>query len=170
MPLAQHLTRPGAVYYWRRRIPRRLATCLVRRHLFLSLRTFSTDRARSLAAQLDAVLAEIVRQAETTFLSPPQLDAILRQVIAMHSAKLDRVAAAAKAAPFCDVGGEVRTDRRVGWVYRLLDAQGADAFVRPQTEPQFDALFRSISGTRPNPCRQGYAAVRRSLAGPVAEK
>jgi hypothetical protein len=95
------------------------------------LRTFSADRARSLAAQLDAVLAEIVMQAETTFLSPPQLDAILRRVIAMHSAKLDRVAAAAKAAPFCDVGEEVRMDRRVGWVYRLLDAQGADAFVRP---------------------------------------
>ncbi len=132
MPLAPHLVRRGAVYYWRRRLPRRLAACRNRRHVFMSLKTCSADRARSIAAQLDAAFAEIAMLAETNFLSAPQLDAMLRAVIATHSAKLDRVAAAAKTAPYFDAGEAARMDLRVGWAYRLLDAQGADAVVRPQ--------------------------------------
>ncbi len=50
---------------------------------------------------------------------------MLREVIATHSAKLDRVAAAAKTAPYFDAGEAARMDLRVGWAYRLLDAQGA---------------------------------------------
>lgn len=45
----------------------------------------------------------------------PQLDAMLREVIATHSAKLDRVAAATKTAPYFDAGEAARMDLRVGW-------------------------------------------------------
>ena len=65
MPLAHHLVRRGAVYYWRRRWPRRLATCGNQRHVFLSLKTSSADRARSLTAQLDACVYRISDSAWT---------------------------------------------------------------------------------------------------------
>jgi len=69
---------------------------------------------------------------DTTFLSTPQLDAILRSVIAMQSARLDRVAAAAKTSAGFDAAEAVHMDRLVGWAYRLLDARGADAVVRAE--------------------------------------
>lgn len=130
MPLAPHLVRRGAVYYWRRRLPRRLAACSNRRHVFMSLKTCSADRARALAAQLDAAFAEIAMLAETNFLSAPQLDAMLRDVIAAHSAKLDRIAAAGKTDPHFDAAEAARMDLRIGWAYRLLDAQGSSAVMR----------------------------------------
>lgn len=130
MPLAHHLVRRGAVYYWRRRWPRRLATCGNRRHVFLSLKTTSAGRARSLAAQLDAGFEEIVMTTNASLLTTGQLDAIMRGVIAEHAAKLDRIAAIEKLAPDFDVAEAVRLDVRMGWAFRLFDAQGVNASVR----------------------------------------
>ena len=115
MPLAHHLVRRGAVYYWRRRMPRRLATCSNRRHVFLSLKTSSADRARSLAVQLDAAFEEIVMlTTNASLLNAGQLDVIMRGVIAEHAAKLDRIAAIEKLAPDFDVAEAVRLDVRMG--------------------------------------------------------
>ena len=130
MPLAHHLVRRGAVCYWRRRWPRRLATCGNRRHVFLSLKTTSAGRARSLAAQLDAGFEEIVMTTNAALLTTGQLDAIMRGVIAEHAAKLDRIAAIEKLAPDFDVAEAVRLDVRMGWAFRLFDAQGVNASVR----------------------------------------
>ncbi len=134
MPLAQHLLRRGAVYYWRRRLPRRLAACGNRRHvLLLSLKTCSADRARRLAAHLDAAFEEIViAMTSTSPLSADQIDAMLRGVIAAHAAKLDRIAAIEKFGPGFDAAEAACLEVLMGWVYRLLDAQGVNARVRDE--------------------------------------
>jgi hypothetical protein len=41
MPIAPHLTRRGAVYYWRRRLPPRLAAFQNRKHVLMTLLTAS---------------------------------------------------------------------------------------------------------------------------------
>jgi integrase len=68
--------------------------------------------------------------ADPSFVDLDRLDAIMRDVIAQHSDKLSRVAAVAKLDPSFDLAEAVQMDRRVGWAYRLLDAQGPNAVVR----------------------------------------
>jgi hypothetical protein len=99
------------VYYSRRRLPPALAGRGNRGHVFLSLRTWSPDRARRLAPQLDAAFAEVTMSAETSFLSASQLDAMLREVIATHSAKLDRIVAAGKSEPEFNAAEAARMDQ-----------------------------------------------------------
>ena len=98
----------------------------------MSLKTCSSDRARALAVQLDAAFAEIAMLAETNWANAPQLDAMLREVIASHSAKLDRVAAAGKTDLHFDGAKAAHMDLRIAWAYRLLDAQGSAAVVRDE--------------------------------------
>ena len=128
MAATSHLLRRGAVYYWRRKVPRALVACANRKHLLISLRTWSPLHARSLAIQLDALIEDLIVMAETRFLSQVQLDGMLREVLLKHLAKLDRVAAVAKLRGFDRLQAE-RDDRRTGWVYRLLDAHGPNAHV-----------------------------------------
>ena len=129
MAATSHLLRRGAVYYWRRKVPRRLAGCANRKHLLMSLRTWNPIHARSLAIQLDALIEDLLVMPEAQFLSQAQLDGMLREVLLKHLAKLDRVAAAAKLAPGFDRLQAERDDLRAAWVYRLLDALGPDAHV-----------------------------------------
>ena len=129
MAAAAHLLRRNAVYYWRRKIPAALVVCANRSHLLLSLRTCDPNQARSLAAQLDALLDDVTTMPEAPFLTRAQLDGMLRDVLTRHLAKLERVAAVAKLAPDFDRGEAERDDRLAAWVYRLLDAQGANAAV-----------------------------------------
>ena len=70
--------------------------------------------------------------AEPSVLSRPKIDAMMRAIVAAHSAKLDWLAAAAKTDAGFDAGDAERTDRYFGWAYRLLDSQGSGAVVRPQ--------------------------------------
>jgi hypothetical protein len=49
--------------------------------------------------------------AETSFLSASQLDAMLREVIATHSAKLDRIVAAGKSEPEFNAAEAARMDQ-----------------------------------------------------------
>jgi len=129
MAVVSHLLRRGAVYYWRRKVPRRLVACANRKHLLISLRTWNPVHARSLAIRLDAVIEDLIVMPEAPFLTQAQLDGMLRDVLLKHLAKLDRVAAAAKLAPGFDRAQAEREDRRAAWVYRLLDAQGPNAHV-----------------------------------------
>jgi len=129
MAATSHLLRRGAVYYWRRKVPRALVACANRKHLLMSLRTWSPLHARSLAIQFDALIEDLIVMPEARFLSQVQLDGMLREVLLKHLAKLDRVAAVAKLAPGFDRLQAERDDRRTGWVYRLLDAHGPNAHV-----------------------------------------
>lgn len=129
MSLAPHVWRRGAVYSWRCRLPKSLAACQKRTHVQMSLGTREPQRARALGAQLDAAFGEIA-MSHNGFLNTAQLGAILRSVVAVHSEKLDRIAAAAKAERFFDADAAARMDLKIGWCYRLLGAQGPDAMVR----------------------------------------
>ena len=183
MPIARHLVRRHAVYYWRRRIPRKLATCYIRPHVLVSLLTREPARARSIAAQLDAVFEIIMMSPDAQFLTRKQIDAMLRAVVEGHLAKLDRVAAAGKTAPFFDAAEAACMDLRVAWAYRLLDGQGADAVVRPDdrvamtqaglTEGDIDFIDRHldvlrINGMVPTPHGNLAALVAAQGARPTA--
>lgn len=183
MPIARHLVRRHAVYYWRRRIPRTLATCCIRPHVLVSRLTREPARARSIAAQLDAMFEILMMSPDAQFLTKNQIDAILRSVVEGHLAKLDRVAAAGKTAPFFDAAEAACMDLRVAWVYRLLDAQGADAVARPDdrtamtqaglTEKDIDFVDRHldvlrINGVVPTPRGKLEALVAAQGAQPTA--
>jgi integrase len=129
-----HIFRRQATYYWRRRTPAVLANCLVRPHVFLSLKTTSRTTARRLAAQLDLVLEDAAMLADTAdlHLSRSQIDAMLHAVVDAHLVKLERVALAAKSGPGFDLERSKCDDKRAFWAYTLLDAQGTTAVVRAE--------------------------------------
>jgi hypothetical protein len=135
---ATHLYRRKAVYYWRRRLPNALASWFHKRHLFLSLQTPDPNFARRLVVLLDAKLEEVVTAFEHAemYLTPLQVDGLLRDVVTKHLNKLERLSAAAKSFPNFDASQAERDDRRAAWAYRLLHAQGPCAVVRPTDETQ----------------------------------
>jgi hypothetical protein len=113
MGLATHLVRREAVYYWRRKLPAGLAAFQNHRHALISLRTRDPELARRFAVRLDAAFEDVRTACELgSYLTRHQLDAMLRQVVATHMDKLDRVAAAAKANPGFDAERARRDDRR----------------------------------------------------------
>ncbi|WP_454620457.1 DUF6538 domain-containing protein [Bradyrhizobium cenepequi] len=130
--MAFHIFRRDAVYYWRRRVPRALASLLDRPHLLMSLKTTSHVVARRLAAQLDLILedAAMFADGDDPNLSRSQIETMLRGVVDRHLTKLDRVAFAAKSAPGFHVEQALMDDKRAFWAYALLDAQGVTAVVR----------------------------------------
>jgi hypothetical protein len=138
---ATHLYRRKAMYYWRRRLPNALASWFHKRHLFLSLKTPEPNFARRLVVLLDAKLEEVVTAFEHAemYLTPSQVDGVLRDVVTKHLDKLQRSSAAAKSFPNFDASQAKRDDRRAAWTYRLLHAQGPCAVVRPNDEQQMSA-------------------------------
>jgi hypothetical protein len=132
MASAAHLLRRNAVYYWRRKVPKALVACENQSHFLISLRTWSPAQARSLAIQLDAFLDEMITMPEAGLLTQVQLDGMLRNVLAQHLAKLERIAAAAKLSRGFDRRQAERDDQRAAWIYRLLDAQDPNANVGDQ--------------------------------------
>jgi hypothetical protein len=131
--MAVHIFRREATYYWRRRTPIALAKVICRPHVFMSLRTTSLALARRLASKLDGIFEDAAMLAEEARfdLSQDQLDGMLRSVVTTHLGKLERVAAAAKSFEGFDPDRARVEDNRARWAYRLLDAQGAFAVVRP---------------------------------------
>ncbi len=139
--MAFHIIRRDATYYWRRRVPQPLAKVLHRPHVFLSLRTTSLAVARRLTLKLDTLFEDAVMLAADANLqlSPAQLDGILRAVVTTHLDKLERVAAAAKSFESFDAGQARVDDKRAFWAYKLLDAQGFCAVVRPEDRAEMSA-------------------------------
>jgi len=81
------------MYYWRRRLPNVLVSWFHKRHLFLSLQTPDPVFARRLVVLLDAKLEEVVTAFEHSdmHMTPPQVDAVLRDVVTKHLTKLERL-------------------------------------------------------------------------------
>jgi hypothetical protein len=130
--MAFHIFRRQAVYYWRRRTPRALASVLGRQHLSMSLQTTNRAAARRLATQVNLFLDDVAMLADGTDpqLSRSQIETMLHAVVEKQVAKLDQVALAAKNAPGFDVDQARSDDRRALWTFTLLDAQGHGATVR----------------------------------------
>lgn len=74
MSASSHFGRRGAVYYHRRRLPRRLADRIGQRTLILSLKTREPMAARYIAAQLDAAFAKMTRENSAMWISKAQLE------------------------------------------------------------------------------------------------
>jgi hypothetical protein len=139
--MAFHIFRRDAVYYWRRRVPRALASLLDRPHVLMSLRTTSHVVARRRAAQLDLILEDAVMLADgdDPNLSKSQIETMLRGVIDPHLTKLERIALAAKSAPGFYVEQARMDDKRALWAYSLLDAQGVTAVVSAEDRVRMGA-------------------------------
>ncbi|TFW59924.1 hypothetical protein CT676_17450 [Bradyrhizobium sp. MOS001] len=139
--MAAHIFRRNAVYYWRRRPRRPLASFFSCPHLFLSLKTTSRATARRLAVQLDLILedAAMLAERDTLDLSSSQIETMLRAVVTNHLGKLERVATAAKCAPDFDIRQVRLDDKKAFWTYALLDAQGPGACLRREDYDQMVA-------------------------------
>ena len=127
MPLPSYLLRRGAIYYWRRRLPRAGDDDRKARHLLLSLATSDLARARLLAAHLNVVAEEIFGNA--AMLNAQQINDVFHNVLQTHVDKLDRVVAAESVAADFDWRDSVRIDERWHWVYRLLGMRGSNTEV-----------------------------------------
>ena len=127
MPLPSYLLRRGAIYYWRRRLPRAGDDDRKARHLLLSLATSDLARARLLAAHLNVVAEEIFGNA--AMLNAQQINDVFRNVLQTHVDKLDRVVATESVAADFDWRDSVRIDERWHWVYRLLGMRGSNTEV-----------------------------------------
>ena len=77
MPLPSYLLRRGAIYYWRRRLPRAGDDDRKARHLLLSLATSDLARARLLAAHLNVVAEEIF--GNVAMLNAQQINDVFRK-------------------------------------------------------------------------------------------
>jgi hypothetical protein len=140
MPAIPHVVRRGAVYYWRRRIPARLAESSKPGVLLLGLRTSDPRRARFLGGQVSELVdACFFPFAMTRRLSHQQLQQIFREVLTRHLDKLDAVAAAERRAKRFDPEESRRLDRVMGWVYRLFETRGGDAAVDARAVEQMKA-------------------------------
>ncbi len=125
MPAIPHVVRRGAVYYWRRRMPARLAESKRSATLLLGLRTSDPRRARVLAAEITA-LADLCffPALMNRRLSPSQIQTIFRETFTNHLDKLDAVVARERMERNFDAEDSRRSDRVTGWVYRLLETRG----------------------------------------------
>ena len=108
--MAFHIFRRQAVYYWRRRTPRPLASVLGRPHLSMSLKTTNRAAACRVATQVNLFLDDVAMLADGADpLSRSQIETMLHAVVDKQVAKLERVAFAAKNAPGFDVDQARRT-------------------------------------------------------------
>jgi len=131
VPLAPHLVRRGAIYHFRRKLPKALAACQNRQHLIVSLRTANPLWARSVAVQLDALMDDLLVAPKPNFLTSAQMDRMLRAAVEAQLEKLERLAAAEKTDPVFDAQKAARVSKQVGWAFSLLAAGGEKAPVAP---------------------------------------
>jgi hypothetical protein len=118
--------------------------------------------ARRLATQLDSILEDAAMLAEhnDVQLSRSQIETMLHAVVERQLSKLDLVALAAKNSAGFDVDQAKSDDKRALWTYTLLDAQGANAAVRPEdrlamvadgfSEADIEAVQRHLRMLRDN--------------------
>jgi Domain of unknown function (DUF6538) len=90
--VVQHVFRRGAVYWWRRRLLKKIGERELA-PVAISLRTRDLSKARTIAAHLAVASDGILRQQEgKEVLSPVQVRSMLESVARVHLAKLDRLA------------------------------------------------------------------------------
>ena len=133
MPAIPHVIRRGANYYWRRRLPAPLAESRGSATLILGLRTSNSRRARFLAGQITALVdLHFFPAVMNHRLTPQQIQSIFRDVFTRHLDKLAGVAARDRMDPAFDAEDSQRSDRVMGWAYRLLETRGGAASVDPR--------------------------------------
>ena len=128
MPAIPHVIRRGAIYYWRRRLPAPLAESRKSATLLLGLRTSDSRRARFLAGQVTALVdLHFFPAVMNQRLNQKQIQTIFRDVFTRHLDRLEGVAARERMEPGFDAEDSRRSDRVMGWAYRLLETRGGAA-------------------------------------------
>lgn len=139
MAVGPNLVRRGAVYYWRRRIPKPLVPCVGATHLRLTLNTKDSGEARYLSAQLDAKAMEVFASASSSAMSKAQLMQLFNAVYAQQKTKLDLLANAERTRPTTSRAELLAMELARGEAYILLAEQGAEAQVGPQQQERLVA-------------------------------
>lgn len=132
MSASSHLERRGAVYYYRRRLPRALSDRIGQRFLILSLKTREPMAARYIAAQLDAVFAKMTLETSDFWISKAQLQDFFRHAYRVHEEIVRRSHAKSLAAGWLSQGRPDFVHLVEGWAWRLIAQQGVAASLRPE--------------------------------------
>jgi len=127
---SSHLERRGAIYYYRRRLPRRLADRIGQRFLILSLKTREPRSARYIAAQLDAVFEKMNLDSSDFWISKAQLQDFFQHAYRVHEEIVRRSHAKSLAAGWRSTERPDLLNLIEGWAWRLIALQGASASVR----------------------------------------
>lgn len=125
MAKKSRLERRGAVYYWRRRIPQRLAS-VGRSHIRLCLRTKEPSEARFLAYQLDATAEEVFMTASGK-ITNEQLKMVFATAFQEHRDKLTLLADIKRADGLYDPERDARESRTAGLAFRHLSRFGEES-------------------------------------------
>ena len=121
----QNLQRPGNVFYWRSRIPSRMASRGGEERLSLSLRLSDHIKAGYKARRLNTLLHELRLRPNVMTTTKDQLAALFRAEIERMLAHLDDVAMMERRFGNADDPGQLDADLEVGWAYRLLQLFGS---------------------------------------------
>ena len=127
MTVGPNLVRRGAVYHWRRRLPRSLVSFIGCTHLRISLNTKDSKKARHFGAHLDAMAMDVFSARSTQVMSRAQLAQLFRAANAQHKAKLDLLADIERGRPTSDRSELLAIELARGEAYALLSARGAAA-------------------------------------------
>ncbi|KKN68972.1 hypothetical protein LCGC14_0445390 [marine sediment metagenome] len=126
MAIGANLERRGAVYYWRKRLPKGLALRIGTNHVRLSLRTREVREARYLAASLNARAADVLMN-DTPRIGRDQLETIFRRTFEAHRRKLALLADLARVEQGFDPEADTADETAMGWAYRLFARKGLNA-------------------------------------------
>lgn len=127
MAVGPNLLRRGAVYHWRKRLPRSLVPFMGCSHLCMSLNTKDPREARHLGVHLDAIAMNLFSAASTEAMSKAQLAELFRTAHVQHKAKLGMLADIERSAPTSERSELLAMEMARGEAYALLAAQGAAA-------------------------------------------
>lgn len=172
MSASSHLERRGAVYYYRRRLPRRLAHRIGQRFLILSLKTREPLAARYIAAQLDAVFAKMTLESSDFWISKAQLQDFFRHAYRVHEEIVRRSHAKSLAAGWRSERPDL-LNLVEGWAWRLIALQGPAACLRPEDMDAMregnvpDDLFAEVEALLAFHCRPDRLAEQREHVAKV---
>jgi hypothetical protein len=120
----ENLVLRGPIFYWRARIPARLAASTRSARLSLSLRLSDRKKASLVARRLNALLLQVEMMPAARMATKEQLTKIFAlEIEAMHE-EIDALDRSAKHIGSLRDPVNREADRQVGWAYRLLQAYG----------------------------------------------
>ena len=155
MPIANHLFRREAVYYWRCRLPRPIGKIVGRTHLARSLRTKEPDAARRLARRFSTVVDELTERLTRVAMSGKRLptEADLGRILdnifteILEAGEQNRAARPFGFSPWTIDGDadpeeqqrqEDETDPDIGWNWRVHLRHNRLDEILPVVERQLD--------------------------------
>ncbi len=136
MGIGTGLERRGAVYYWRKRLPDRLAQRIGLTHVKLSLRTKEAQAARYLGACLNAKAADLL-MTQLPSMTREQLETIFRSTFEQHSRKLAVLADLSRTEERFSPIADSAEEEAMGRAYCLFAKKGPSATINDQDRRRY---------------------------------